>query len=49
MPADIAGQIEDIGFYELVGQITWRTLGHAQEMHALAHFRTEILPNLAGA
>ncbi len=49
MRADIAGQIEDFGFYELVGQITWRILGHTHEIHWLAQLRTEILTNLAGA
>ncbi len=45
--AEIAAQIEDIGFNYLVCQIAWGTLSHGQEMHSLALFRTEIMPSLA--
>ena len=45
--AELAAQIEDIGFNYLVCQIAWGTLTHAQEMNSLSLFRTEIMPSLA--
>ena len=47
--AELATQIESNDFNYLVFQVAWGTLGHAQEMHSLALFRTEVMPNLAGA
>ena len=47
--AELAAQIEDIGFNYLVCQIAWGTLTHAQEMHSLALFRSDVMPSLAEA
>ncbi len=47
--AELAAQIEDIGFNYLVCQIAWGTLTHAQEMHSLSLFRSAVMPSLAEA
>ena len=47
--AELAAQIEDIGFNYLVCQFAWGTLSHAQEMHSLSLFRTEVMPLLSAA
>ena len=47
--AELATQIESVDFNYLVCQVAWGTLSHAQEIHSLALFRTEIMPSLAGA
>ena len=47
--AELATQIKSIDFNDLVCQVAWGILGQAQEMHSLALFRSEVMPNLAGA
>ena len=47
--AELAAQIEDIGFNYLVCQLAWGTLSDAHEMRSLDLFRSEVMRNLADA